>query len=294
MPYQAEISRRNPTCFLCLLDQSGSMQSVLDPTNMTALDLPKVIDGILYTHEAEGKTASQELSEKINDFLYSLANNCAQEEGIRDYFYVGVIGYNHSVAPAFIGDLAGKKLVPISELAEKTYHIEERTTDEGEIYKYPIWFLPVAEGDQTRMCEALQLAHSIIENWLQEHPNCYPPIVINITDGRATDGDPTIPAQSLKDLSSSDGNVLLFNCHLAKKKGNEILFPDTKRNLPDDLARTLFEMSSQFPAEMRNYAEILKYNLSENSRGFVYNAKVDTVIDLLDIGTQTENSCLPR
>ncbi len=298
MPYQAEISRKNPTCFLFLIDQSGSMQSILNPTDIVPLDKPITTDEIVYTHTAKGKSASEELSDLINDILYNLAIKCAKEEGIRDYFHVGVIGYNNRVAPAFIGELSGKEVVPISEISEKTADLQERQTDDGEIYKSPIWFMPVAEGDETRMGEALKMAYSIVKKWLNDYPDCFPPIIINLTDGRPTDGDPTIPAQSLRDLSSSDGNVLLFNCHITAKSGisdnqvsedNSIKFPDTDENLPDDLARRLFNMSSKFPTEMRNYAQGRRYSLTENSRGFVYNASLETVIDFLDIGTQVEH-----
>ena len=34
MPYSAEISRTNPSCFLFLVDQSKSMDQVVDSTNM--------------------------------------------------------------------------------------------------------------------------------------------------------------------------------------------------------------------------------------------------------------------
>jgi hypothetical protein len=48
-------------------------------------------------------------------------------------------------------------------------------------------------------------AKSILENWLSQHPDCFPPIVINITDG-----DPTNAADEIRKLKNSDGEVLLF------------------------------------------------------------------------------------
>ena len=51
-----------------------------------------------------------------------------------------------------------------------------------------MWLEPKAAG-KTPMCEAFQAAHEVIGGFVAEHPACFPPIVINITDGMATDGD---------------------------------------------------------------------------------------------------------
>ena len=70
------------------------------------------------------------------------------------------------------------------------------------------------------MCEALTLATSTLETWVKEHKFSYPPVVINITDGESTDGDPLEDAQVLRELSTQDGNVLLFNCHISGSPGD--------------------------------------------------------------------------
>src|SRR5438876_5714143 len=84
----------------------------------------------------------------------------------------------------------------ISELANKPLRIEDRVkkSDDGaggvmdQTVKFPVWFDPYSKGG-TPMCAALKEATKITETWCQEHPNGFPPIVINITDGEATDGD---------------------------------------------------------------------------------------------------------
>jgi hypothetical protein len=277
MPYQAEISRGNPSCFLFLIDQSGSMQ---DPFGA----------GESSKRKADG------VADAINRLLQNLAIKCAKPEGVRDYYHVGVIGYGTQVGPAFGGGLAGKELVAISEVASMPARVEERTkkVDDGagglvdQTIKFPIWFDPIANGG-TPMCQALTRAHSIIQGWLNAHPSCFPPIVINITDGEATDGDASIPAQSLKQLSSSDGNVLLFNVHLSSHQAASIEFPDNEERLPDEFARLLFRMSSQLPEYMRSLAQQEGFAVSENTRGFVFNADIVAVIRFLDIGTRPSN-----
>src|SRR2546422_4517976 len=62
--------------------------------------------------------------------------------------------------------------------------------------KFPVWFDPYWKGG-TPMCAALKEATEITQTWCQEHPNGFPPIVINITDGEATDGDLVAEARKL-------------------------------------------------------------------------------------------------
>jgi len=154
-----------------------------------------------------------------------------------------------------------------------------------ETKRFPIWFDPVANGG-TPMCQALGQAQSILQRWLTEHPSSFPPIVINITDGEATDGDPSGPADAIRRLASSDGEVLLFNLHTSSQRATPIEFPDSDAGLPDQFAQLLFRMSSALPPYMRSIAQQEGYRVSEGTRGFVFNANMEAVIKFLDIGTR--------
>jgi hypothetical protein len=274
MAYSAEISRANPSCFLFLIDQSGSMA---DP----------------FGAGESGQRKADGVADAINRLLQNLVIKCAKEEGVRDYYHVGVIGYGAQVGPAFSGPLAGRELVPISEVGNMPARIEERTkkVDDGagglveQRIRFPIWFDPVASGG-TPMCQALGLAQRILQGWVAQHPTCFPPIVINITDGEATDGDPSGAADAIRKLSSNDGEVLLFNAHLSSQRATPIEFPDTEAGLPDQFAQLLFRMSSPLPAYMRSIAQQEGYRVSEGTRGFVFNADIVAVIRFLDIGTR--------
>jgi hypothetical protein len=277
MPYSAEISRANPSCFLFLIDQSGSME---DPFG---------------GGEATRKKADL-VADAINRLLQNLVIKCAKEEGIRDYFYVGVIGYGDKVGPALGGTLAGKELVSISEIGNQPARIEQRVkkVEDGagglveQPIRFPVWFDPMAHG-ATPMCQALTLAHEVLGRWLPQHPDSFPPIVINITDGEATDGNPVGAAQTLRNLANNDGSVLLFNIHLSSKGARPIEFPDTTDSLPDQYAKQMFELSSALTPTMRAIAQQEGYATSEASRGFVFNADMVSVIKFLDIGTRPSN-----
>ncbi len=133
MAYSAEISRTNPSCFIFVIDQSGSMSDAFGA-------------GEANQRKADG------VADAINRLLQNLVIKCAKEEGIRDYFHVGVIGYGAQVGPAFSGALAGRDLVPISEVGNCPARVEQRTkkTPDGagglveQQVRFPIWFEPVA------------------------------------------------------------------------------------------------------------------------------------------------------
>jgi hypothetical protein len=236
------------------------------------------------------------VADAINRLLQNLVIKCAKEEGIRDYFHVGVIGYGDVVAPALAGALAGKEMAPISEVGNAPARVEQRMkkVEDGagglveQPIRFPVWFDPKAHG-ATPMCQALVLAHDILKRWIDQHPDSFPPIVINITDGEATDGNPSAAATALRGLATSDGNVLLFNIHLSAKAGAAVEFPSTEDALPDEFARSMFELSSVLTATMRSIAQQEGYVVDEQSRGFVFNADMVALIKFLDIGTRPSN-----
>src|SRR5262249_49634283 len=105
MPYAAEISRANPTCFLFLIDQSKSLTAPLG---------------------GQGKTKADAVAASINRLLYTLVLRCVWGQAVLDRFHVGVIGYGRTVVAALGGPLAGRELVPISEVARNPLRVEQR------------------------------------------------------------------------------------------------------------------------------------------------------------------------
>jgi hypothetical protein len=183
----------------------------------------------------------------------------------------------------------------LPEIADNPARVEKRMKKMGDgagglvevESKFPVWFDPVADGG-TPMCEALRHVNTVLTKWIEEHPKSFPPIVINITDGRATDGngDPRPYADDLKKLRTENGNVLVFNCHIPKLASSPIEFPDNRDSLPDEDAQMLFDMSSVFPQPMRKLAKDQGFiNFNEQTRGFVFNADLESVITFVNLGT---------
>ena len=286
MPYSAEISRTAPAAVLLLLDRSASMQ---DPFGGA---------------EQQGDAAPSKarvLADSVNRLLQNLVLRCAKEDGVRDYFSVGVIGFGDRVEsllrladPEDEHAVGGTdELIPISYLAERPLRIEERLkrVPDGagglveQRTKFPVWFDPEARNG-TPMCQALDHATRLVRAWVEHHPRSFPPIVINVTDGEATDGDPVRFAQRLREYGTEDGETLLLNVHLSSSTEPAVELPDTIEGLPDEHARQLFRMSSELPFAMRATAEAEGYAVGLDTRAFIFNADPVALIRFLEIGTR--------
>ena len=278
MPYSAEISRDNPSCFLFMIDQSSSMSDEIRAGDAT-------------------QQKSLGVADSINRWLQEMSIKCAKVDGVRDYYHVGVIGYGKTVGPAFAGSIAGREMVPISEIAENPARLEDRSkkVPDGagglveQSVRVPVWFDPVADGG-TPMCRAAAEAERIIQGWITEQPDCFPPIIIHITDGEATDGEPMERIRQLTNLTTSDGNVMLFNIHLsANPEASPVSFPDSPDELPDEYSKMLFETASPLTPTMRALAREHGLKPSEKSRAFVLNADMVLLVQAIDIGTRPSN-----
>jgi hypothetical protein len=266
MPYSAEISRANPTCFLFLLDQSKSMRHPLAG--------------------ADGRTKAEAVAESINHLLYTLVLRCVWGNAVLDRFHVGVLGYGQAVGPALGGPLAGRELLPIGEVARNPLRVEQRAAGEGATApRFPVWLEPASAGG-TPMAATVKRASVLLAGFLVDHPDCFPPVVINITDGKPNDANPEADAARLRQLSSTDGNVLFFNLHLSEASGERIEFPDGEDGLPDAYARLLFRMSSPLPPPLWGAVREAGLQAGAATRGFVFNADLSSVVRALDIGTR--------
>jgi hypothetical protein len=272
MPYQAAIQRSDPTAFLFLVDQSGSMSDKM-------------------TSE---RTKAQFVADVLNRTLMNLVTRCTKADGVRDYFQLGVIGYGDSgPSNGFSGSLGSSYLNPISAIEAGPLRVEtrKRKTEDGaggiveQSVKFPVWFEPRASGG-TPMCAAITKAAEELAAWCDAHPNSYPPTVLHVTDGESTDGDPEHLAESLKQLQTNDGQVLLLNLHVSSRPGIPIAFPASASSLPDAYAEQLFRMSSGLPEHLIRFAQEKGHSVSSESRGFMFNAEAAEIVDFFDIGTR--------
>lgn len=273
MAYDAEISRSNPTALLFIVDQSGSMDDKM----------------------SSERTKSQQVADVLNRSLYNLITRCTKGDGTRNYFDIGVIGYGHEGAyNGFQGSLSSTILNPIANVESSPLRVEDRKkkVDDGaggliEVNtKFPVWFEAYANGG-TPMCAALTRAAEELVHWCDAHPDSYPPTILHITDGESTDGSPEAIAEQLKMISTNNGNVILLNLHVSSSSLSSITFPDSESAVSDEYSKMLFRMSSVLPEHLVLASKDKGYNVTSESRGFIFNADASAIVDFFDIGTRT-------
>jgi len=280
--YSARITRKTPSAFVFMLDLSGSMEEKVN-------------------FNGEEVTKSAAVSRLINNTLSELVNHCRREEGYRDYLDIAVIGYGGdqvwSLLPEGSSHPVFRKPDELAYAPVETRTVfRERTLPDGNKVmsstECKAWVKPSALG-KTPMLSAFEQVYKLLYDWTHRHcdQQCFPPMIIHITDGEATDGEAheiLAAAEKLQQLRTADGHVLLMNIYIGTDNDKQaVLFPASEAILPDTpYARLLFRMSSGMPAIYRTrIAEITGRPVPNTCRGMSYNTSMTDLISLLNIGS---------
>lgn len=285
--YTALITRQTPTAFIFLIDQSGSMSD---------------------TTQYNGKTMSkaEAVARIVNHQLGELVMRCVKGDETRDYYDIAVIGYGDDARSAWQGELAGRDFVRPSELQDhpcRTITTRQEThTPKGTRVvetEEEQWVEASSNGGCTYVEHALRKARELLEGWIGAHGGdyCYPPTVINITDGMfngAPEEEVKGLAEELMRMTTQDGNVILFNIHItADKDAQEVFCPADRQEVEgDDLAATLYDMSSLLPERYSEGIADCRGEAPSGKRYVAMSAKVgmERLAQLMDIGTPTNIS----
>lgn len=280
--YSAQITRVTPTAFVFMVDQSVSMSSTT------------VLNG-------ETMTKAEAVSRIVNSQIEELVNRCIKTNEIRRYYDIALIGYGHEVHYGWKGELEGKDFVSPQELHDHPYKRitvkEEKRTRKGvsikDVEKVQ-WIEPDTSGNWTHMHDAFTKAEELLEKWIEKYgeKDCYPPTIINITDGIFNDStyeDMLQITNELKSMFTNDGNVQIFNVHISNE-GNTVTFPVNRDELSDnEFGKYLYDFSSLLP--LRYNEEIAKIrgdvDATVRHRAMAMNSDMATLIQLMDIGTPT-------
>lgn len=284
--YTAQITRNTPTAFIFLIDQSVSMQKY---TTLYGEEMPMA--------EAVARIVNHQLNE--------LVLRCIKGSETRDYYDIAIIGYGEKAYSGWKGELEGRDFVKPSELKEHPYKKittkKETRTRKGvkvvEIEEVQ-WIEAEATQGWTRVHHAFEKAKGLLDEWMEKHhdKDCYPPTIINITDGEfngATKEYVLQQANELKSMFTNDGNVILFNIHISANKAVCVTCPASKDEVSfSSLATTMYEMSSLLPMRYSDRIADLRKDGTPNNRytAMSINADMSTLIQLMDIGTPTNIS----
>ena len=284
--YTAQITRNTPTAFIFLIDQSVSMRKT---TTLYGEEMPMA--------EAVARIVNHQLNE--------LVLRCIKGSETRDYYDIAIIGYGEKAYSGWKGELEGRDFVKPSELKEHPYKKittkKETRTRKGvkvvEIEEVQ-WIEAEATEGWTRVHHAFEKAKGLLDEWMEKHhdKDCYPPTIINITDGEfngATKEYVLQQANELKSMFTNDGNVILFNIHISANKAVCVTCPASKDEVSfSSLATTMYEMSSLLPMRYSDRIADLRGDGTPNNRytAMSINADMSTLIQLMDIGTPTNIS----
>jgi hypothetical protein len=280
--YTKRIHRDAPAALILLIDRSGSMT---EQTMFNGEYIPK----------------SEAVAIATNLLLREIINICRREDGVRDYFDIAVIGYGDGKAEPLTAGRDGfttPSRLAAADCPTRLFMRERVMPDTGKTMmtsdRLRYWIEPAASGN-TPMLAALEMAYELARGWCGKAGNraSFPPVVINITDGEASDGNREMlcdTASRIKSLSTEDGNALLVNINISTG-GRSVIFPSDMQELPPSrYNEMLYEMSSVMPAAYDK--AILSLKGAEHKppfRGLGINTSMPVLIEMLNIGTTSIN-----
>jgi hypothetical protein len=280
--YAAQITRERPTAFVFLVDQSVSMN------RKTSVN-------------GESISMAEAVARIVNNQINELVLRCIKTNETRHYYDIAVIGYGEDVYSGWSGTLSGRDFVSPEELKDNPLKtittMEEKRTRKGTVMKEVKkvqWMEARCDGSWTHMHAAFEKAKDLIGTWMEKHhdKDCYPPTIINITDGMfngTTQEDMVQVSNELKSMFTNDGNVILFNIHIIPDNQEGVVFPVSKLELHDDrYGNILYDMSSLLPERYNQPISDMRGDSSQERHvAMAINADMNTLIQLMDIGTPT-------
>jgi uncharacterized protein YegL len=278
MSYQKQVGTPHPGLFIILIDQSGSMNAAFE----------------------NGKSRAEVAALAVNRCIQSILQKCKVMEQTKDRCFVVVIGYGApTVNPKAAGQSAylivGGKISEVEKQMIRTDVIKKAAKvsdgagglmDGEKVINLDIWVEPYVEGN-TPMGEAFMKAEEFASKWVLEHPDNFPPVVINVTDGEPNDPDAAEKAaRTLMNVATSDGNLLLFTAHISDGQGKMVL-PSSESAISSPLGKLMFRLSSEIPASMIDLAKKAGFeDAKTGSRGLIINGEAGDMIQLIDFGSR--------
>ncbi len=223
MPYQQLASRKHPVPVCLILDDSGSMRDNLPGTQDAAFKYVERYVGII-----------------LKELLSRSSDLNGTTPVIKPRYYILVIIYGCTPR------VWGTGLMDI-EAAVNLFTSSGGSLGLG------------GNSGGTETGKALELAFNILSKEVQKEKfkDSSPPFILHLTDG-ASNRDPSFAAESLKQISSSDGNAILVNGYIGAQTNLSYQGPnDFPGYTHESEAGTsvhnlrLFRMSSIIPEPIR-------------------------------------------
>lgn len=281
MAYSKKVGADSPGLIVFVLDQSGSMSA-----DWPASQLPQPI------------AKAEALADILNSAIREIGARSVKGNDISPRCDLAVIGYEgDDVESQWGGALAGRDIVSIKDVIPNPMGEDDMQAQmpDGrgglvEVNKKVKYWIEAKAGGGTPMGRAMAEARRLIEQWLREpsHQKSFPPVVIHVTDGLPQDEKAAIQeAESIRQLRTDDGNVLVINVHLPEGVSYPVAFPVSSSDLPpgSDAANLLFAMSSTLPSEMLSSAQDSQLPVKAGCKLMIVNGNATMVTQLIQWGS---------
>ena len=278
--YSQEITRQHRTAFILALDRSGSMQ-----------------ESVRFGKKVMSK--AEAVSIIANALITELIDRCRRTDSLRNYYDVAVIGYSNDNIEMLLGREGMLSIDDLSRISprRRTLSNEEQLSEQNSaIFQHSLdeWFSPHAEGN-TPMYEAMLRVRDLAKEWCEKSENrqSFPPVVINITDGEASDCDDNELrdiCEQIKRIATDDGNVLLINIHISTDSTlPAIIFPMAEELTgAGRYSRLLAECSSIMPSAFDSaICEMKGRGATPPFFGMGYNASIIELLSMVNIGSRS-------
>lgn len=283
--YMRRFTRKYPGLFIILLDQSRSMREPVVGMDCSKADF--------------AATA-------LNELIYAMIDQTPIDEETgerRKYVYLSVLGYSDEVVsllspdgqPVDLTTLA-KRPLGTTAITRDVYDPETNTFRTVQDTHRPYWIKP-GWVNSTQTDKAFIRARDLVREWLDSTPEpgqasrmeCFPPVIIHITDGEDNGiYDPEPISYEIRSEGTYQGATLIFNCHFTAAMQEPCVFPTYEYEVESlhPFASRLLAMSSAIPEPLLNNASaVASRPLHPGARGFIFNGNVELLVKFLNWGT---------
>lgn len=276
-----EISHR--MAIVILIDQSGSMAEMHSLTNML-------------------KSKAELVATGVNTFLSEILHRSrGADDLIHDIFDIALLGYGGEKASYLLHN----GLFTPSQLdrtrseyrIDRPYHNFPIGKQPLSIVEYRQWLSPTAHG-RTPMGDALRKCIRLLRSWCRRHPADYAPLVINISDGEASDitaEELVTLAERLKEIGTTRGTTLFMNTHIDNLASTpSVKFPSGDEPLPPlRHTRLLHQLSSDMPNQCNDaLVEMKGAGHTPPFKALCYNCGGEEIVGLLHINSPSPTAFL--
>ena len=223
MPHDKQVSRTNPNLIQMILDDSGSMQTLMPASNKTRYQWVETHAGTILTELLARSTVL-----------------AASGPVIKPRYFLDVIKYGTNAEPWSSEELD-------IGAAAKQFDSQNGSFGLG------------AKLEGTDALQAFQVAYDRLQVMINkpQYRDSFPPMVFHLTDGES-ETDASALAQKMAALSTSNGNVLVVNAYIGTQTNLTYKGPDdfpgylTEAEVgPNEENLHLFRMSSVMPETIR-------------------------------------------